>query len=258
MMDLKSNFFERLGLFKKNVSFENLHDILLKMGRAIPYENIDIVNKKVKEISRAKIQDKLLVRRRGGMCYELNLLLYYVLSDSGFDVYMGKGTLYDSKTREWERYDTHTFVILQYKKEQYIIDGGLASRNPLYPIPLNGEIISSYTGKHRIDKRFTKKGNYILEMNKEDTIKKNDNWEIVYAFNLDKINERTIQQLVLEYQKIFSQKQMLFKFTDNGYITLTQQNITRTTNGKKKKIAINNEMFNQILVEVFDILPENQ
>ncbi|HDR8072280.1 TPA: arylamine N-acetyltransferase [Bacillus cereus] len=259
MTDLQNAFCLRLGLSNtKHVVFEDLHEILLKMGTIIPYENIDIVNKKIKEVSRVSIQDKLLIRKRGGMCYELNLLLYYFLADSGFDVYMGKGTLYDSEAREWEPYDTHTFIILKYQNKKYIIDNGLAARNPLYPIPLNEDIISSQTGNYRIGKQDTEKGDYILEMNKENKVKKKGSWEAIYAFSLDKINEQTIQHLVLEYQEIFSKKQMIFKLTDDGYITLTQQNITRTKYGTKTKKAINKEMFNQILVDVFGISQENR
>ena len=62
---------------RENVKFEDLHTILLQMGHLLPYENIDIMEENMKEFSRENIEEKLLLKNRGGLCYEINSLLYY-------------------------------------------------------------------------------------------------------------------------------------------------------------------------------------
>ncbi|MED2765984.1 arylamine N-acetyltransferase [Bacillus thuringiensis] len=42
----------------------------------------------------------ILLKNRGGLCYEINVLLYYFLCDCGFKVYRIAGTLYDSKIKK--------------------------------------------------------------------------------------------------------------------------------------------------------------
>ncbi|MCE4265401.1 arylamine N-acetyltransferase family protein [Rhodococcus globerulus] len=51
----------------------------------IPFENLDIHRKRPVEVSVVAIEEKLLRRERGGICYELNGLLARALRTVGFD-----------------------------------------------------------------------------------------------------------------------------------------------------------------------------
>ncbi len=53
---------------------------------AIPFENLDIVLGRTIELALDSVQDKLVRRRRGGYCYEHNLLFAAVLERLGFAV----------------------------------------------------------------------------------------------------------------------------------------------------------------------------
>ncbi|TKI79136.1 arylamine N-acetyltransferase, partial [Bacillus mycoides] len=89
------------------------------------------------------IEEKLLLKNRGGLCYEINSLLYYFLCDCGFKVYRIAGTLYDPKTRKWNPDDGHALIVLQHRYENYIIDAGFASYLPLHPVPFHGDSVTS-------------------------------------------------------------------------------------------------------------------
>ncbi len=105
-------FFSKLKIPpKENVNFEDLHTIILQIGHLLPYENIDIMEGNTKEFSRENIEDKLLLKSRGGLCYEINSLLYYFLCDCGFKVYRIAGTLYDPKIRKWNPDDGHALIV---------------------------------------------------------------------------------------------------------------------------------------------------
>lgn len=52
----------------------------------VPFENLDIGLRRPIQLTEAALWDKIVVRRRGGFCYELNGLFARLLQEIGFDV----------------------------------------------------------------------------------------------------------------------------------------------------------------------------
>ncbi len=268
LTELQKNFFSRLQISpKEDVTFEDLHGILLQMGYVLPYENLDVMDKNIQKISRENVQEKLLLTHCGGLCYELNSLLYYFLIDCGFDVYRVSGTVYDLGGGKWKPDDGHVIIILNYNNQKYIIDGGFASHLPLYPVPFSGEVISSQTGKYRIRKQNTEKGTYLLEMKKGENgesaqfldSEPTNTWRTGYAFTLDEIDTNkvnVIQNIIVEHpESPFNKGYIICKLIEDGHISLTKRSFTETKKGQKRKRTINEEEYHQILTEVFNIVP---
>ena len=83
MTDFQKQFFARLHIEEKDtVSFEDLSNIMYAMAQTVPFENLNILEKNFKEISKENLKEKILVNNRGGLCYELNPTMYYFLKDS--------------------------------------------------------------------------------------------------------------------------------------------------------------------------------
>lgn len=243
MTNLQKEFFKRLKIPAKEITFNDLDEILLNMGMILPYENLDIMAGTIKNISKNNLVEKLLIQKRGGLCYELNSLLYYFLMDCGFQVYKVAGTVYDLYDNKWKPDDGHVIIILHHNKKDYVIDAGFASHLPLHPVPFSGEVISSQTGEYRIRKRTTQKGTHILEMRKgangESTnflqSEPSDEWKIGYAFTLDPIDEQkvnNIQKVIVEHKESpFNKGAITCKLTNYGHISLTNKNYTETFKG---------------------------
>ena len=53
---------------------------------AIPYENLDVQLKRPVVTDPAAAFDKIVTRRRGGWCYEMNGVLGWALAEIGFNV----------------------------------------------------------------------------------------------------------------------------------------------------------------------------
>lgn len=53
---------------------------------AVPFENLDIRGGRALDLGEAALFDKIVVRRRGGLCYELNTLFAKLLGALGFQV----------------------------------------------------------------------------------------------------------------------------------------------------------------------------
>ncbi len=80
-------YFQRIG-YEGDASptLATLHEIHRLHPERIPFENLDPLLGLRVRLDLASLQDKLISRRRGGYCFEHNLLLRYVLEAMGFRV----------------------------------------------------------------------------------------------------------------------------------------------------------------------------
>jgi N-hydroxyarylamine O-acetyltransferase len=66
------------------------HDALAELGLAhlysVPFENLDIADGRRLSVELEAVHDKVVTRRRGGFCYELNGLFAGLLRELGYDV----------------------------------------------------------------------------------------------------------------------------------------------------------------------------
>lgn len=125
-------YLDRIG-YKGPVepTLECLRQIHLRQVLSIPYENIDVQLGVPVDGDLEKIFEKVVVRRRGGWCYELNALLGGALSEIGFDVIRASaGVLRD------QRGDTalgNHLILLVRLDQTYLADQGLGDgmREPM-------------------------------------------------------------------------------------------------------------------------------
>ncbi len=59
LTNLQKEFFKRLKIPVKEVTFDDLNEILLKMGLILPYENLDIMAGTIKDISKKELSRKI-------------------------------------------------------------------------------------------------------------------------------------------------------------------------------------------------------
>src|SRR6185295_18386444 len=68
-----------------NPSAETLRNLHLAHLLAVPFENLDIHLGRPIVLEDAALFDKIVERRRGGFCYELNGLFCWLLRELGFE-----------------------------------------------------------------------------------------------------------------------------------------------------------------------------
>ena len=77
MSELNALFRKRIGLPEKDaLTFESLSIVLERMAQTVPFENFRIIQNKTDVISRTYLINKILVNKEGGLCYELNSILF--------------------------------------------------------------------------------------------------------------------------------------------------------------------------------------
>ncbi|EPY7702518.1 MULTISPECIES: arylamine N-acetyltransferase family protein [Bacillus cereus group] len=253
MTSLQHKLFTRLNLAKRTeMKFEELNTILFAFAHTIPFENLDVISRNSNAITMENLQDKILTRSRGGLCYELNTLLYYFLKDCGYDVQLALGTVYKNDINTWALEDGHITIILNYDNVRYVIDVGIASLVPLVPVPFTGEAVSSKNGTYRVRRKDTSKGNYVLE--RKDT---NGEWKVCHAFYnriIDEAVVNDVQKRVVEDEKsIFNKGPIAVKLTESGHVSLTNTSFTEIVHGEKAKREITEEQYRELLNTLFAI-----
>ncbi|KFN01192.1 arylamine N-acetyltransferase [Bacillus clarus] len=261
MTEFQKRFFSRLNIQEKDsVSFEDLNAILSAMAQAVPFENLNILQNTFKEISKETLQEKILIHNRGGLCYELNPTMYYFLKDCGFHVHLVSGTVYHAPTSTWAVDSGHIATVLHHNNELYLIEVGFGSYLPLAPVPFSGEIVHSITGDYRIRKETTEKGNYILEMRKNNEFldqSSTEDWVSGYAFYIEEVDETKVnaaQKIIVEHEESpFNKVPLIVKVTHDGHASLTKDSLTVTKQGEKFKESVTEEEYKNILHSTFGI-----
>lgn len=97
----------------------------------VPYEDIDVQLGVPLTIGIEAIYDKIVTRRRGGWCYELNGILCWALTEIGFDVTRVAGGVLRETVGDWAI--SNHLVLLVKLDRTYLADLGLgdAIREPI-------------------------------------------------------------------------------------------------------------------------------
>lgn len=103
---------------------ETLTDILQHQIRAIPFENLTIHCGQPMEFGLEAVYDKLVRKKRGGWCLQVNQLLYWALTTIGFETTMLGGHVYISPVYNYSRIMTHLLVKVAIDGKNYIVDAG--------------------------------------------------------------------------------------------------------------------------------------
>lgn len=114
-------------------------ETLEKLQRAhlysVPYENLDILAGRPIVLDKQALYEKIVVRRRGGYCFELNELFGHLLRALGYEVTDSFGRfLRGENTIPMRRH--HVLLVTCRSGEKYLCDVGVGNGSPTVPVPL--------------------------------------------------------------------------------------------------------------------------
>lgn len=199
------------------------------MAYRFPFENRAVLAKENYNITKEELWRRLVKEQHGGLCYDLNGLIYFVLREAGFHVKLIRGTVYAGKQEEWALDGTHAAVLLSAEKGDYIVDIGFGINLALQPIPLSGETVQSPVGSFRIKGEETEKGSHVLLMDK------GEGWQIGYAFTLEESDPGDLddmKDMIHAHEKSpFNKSLLASKLTPNGRMVMSDRHFTIHENG---------------------------
>ena len=117
--------------------------------RRVPFENLDIAWGIPLALDLAQAWSKVVERRRGGFCYELNTLFGWALQQLGFDVSLLSARVWRKAQRAWGPEFDHLALHVRVGEDDFLAEVGFgeAFRAPL-PLPAGGT--SDVSGAYRL------------------------------------------------------------------------------------------------------------
>lgn len=258
MINLNDSYRIRIGFpIDRPITLENMNTLLELTAATIPFENLCTLSGNLDELGEGHLVEKIIKRNEGGLCYDLNGLLYLFLKENGLDVQLVRGAVYVSDASGYSATGrTHAAIILNEEGEKYLVDTGFGGNLPLRPVPLNGSEISSPNGEFRVKKVDSEFGDYLLEMKLKY---KDSDWRIGYAFDsrepVENVRELSeMKKIITEHlQSAFNKKPLLTRVTASGSMVLTETSFTQWTEDGVKKEEIDSERFKQLAKKLFNI-----
>lgn len=127
---------ERVGLGALPApSIDGLHQLHRAQALAIPFENFDVLLGRPVRLDLGSLETKLVQRRRGGYCFELNGLLLGVLLAQGYSVTPLLGRVYYQRNPEdGVRPRTHQISRVSVGGRDFLVDVGFGSPTPRAPL----------------------------------------------------------------------------------------------------------------------------
>ena len=145
-MDKKTAYLRRIGV-KGTVAptVENLFTLQRMHLFHVPYEDLDIWRGRAGTLAYDELFDKIVLRHRGGYCFELNGLFGWLLREVGFDVveHLGRWLMGEPLDIPARR---HRVLRVKIGGSIYIADVGVGQRAPLTPLELVFDKIQTREG----------------------------------------------------------------------------------------------------------------
>lgn len=176
MLDLQA-YLRRTGyggdIAPTQQALEELH---LAHATQIPFENLDILLGQPVALDLAGIQAKLVGRRRGGYCFEHNLLLAAVLHEFGFGVTQLAARVRHRTTAVLPR--THMLLLVEATGGRWLVDVGFGGEGLLLPVPFgSGTEVRHYAWSYRVIEETG--ATWVLQSQRDGS------WYDLYAFSLE-------------------------------------------------------------------------
>lgn len=163
----------------------------------IPYENLDVAMKHDISFNIPDLFQKIIVRKRGGNCFELNILFSWLLRELGFSVTNRYAQFWRNVDADTPQEDVpmHQLLVVTFSGLSYITDVGVGALAPCKPVPL----IARH--KHR-------EGNELYKVEQDDTYgwmlyeQTSQNWRLLYSFSDDASDAKFAPRLSNQPNKI--------------------------------------------------------
>jgi N-hydroxyarylamine O-acetyltransferase len=110
------------------VDLESLRDVVLRHALSIPFENLDALTGRRVSLDPGDVERKLLHLRRGGWCFEQNLLLGNALRAIGFPVVDLAARVVWGRAADVVAPRTHRVLKVRVDDRDWIVDAGFGGQ----------------------------------------------------------------------------------------------------------------------------------
>jgi N-hydroxyarylamine O-acetyltransferase len=231
---------------------QTLHGLQRAHMQHIPFENLDIGQKRPIRLDRDSLWDKIIVQKRGGFCYELNGLFAQLLQEIGYHVTHLNARVFDGEGNLGIDFD-HLALLVQipHQPGRWLADVGFGDS---FIEPLNLDEAGEQAQGLRAYRLEQTSGGYITWQKNYD-----GSWERHYFFDLQphKFPDEYLPGCTYHQtspKSSFTQWSIISRATPTGRISLEDGWLILTENGQRTKHPIeSNEQYDTLLKQYFDI-----
>lgn len=231
-----------------NPAYEVLAALQERHLLSIPFENLDIHAGNKITLDKGLIFEKVVHKHRGGFCYELNGLFFYLLQALGFQATRISARVFgeDGYGQEFD----HLAILCRVNKQDYLLDVGFGDFT-LHPLKLSLDLVQEdATGIFNIIKH----DEQYLQVQK----KVKGAWTPCYIFSLHERSYADFEEMCLYHQTSplspFTKKKLCTLATQTGRITLLNDKLKVKDGDARSEFPIESEEdFHKKLTEYFGI-----
>ena len=232
---------------------ETLHGLQSAHLLSIPFENLDIGLNQPIQLSEEALWDKIILRKRGGFCYELNGLFARFLKQIGFDVTYLNARVFNREGKPGIDFD-HLALLVKIPQEptRWLADVGFGDS---FTEPLSFEMGNEQVQglrSYRLEQ--TTEGYITWQKNYDGT------WERQYFFDLQPHNFPDEYEAACLYHQTspkssFTRASIISRATPEGRISLEDGILIITTNGQREeRLVPDREEYQALLKEHFGVV----
>ena len=233
-------------------SAETLRQLQVAHLLHVPFENLSIHSSEPILLEDEALFAKIVSRRRGGFCYELNGLFAALLRALGFDVSMLSGQVANAEGIYGRDFDHMTLMVTL--AERWLVDVGFGD-SFLEPLPLE-EPSEQVQGDRAY--RVVREGTHFVLMQRP----RKEEWKPQYRFTLKSYQYPDYAEMCRYHQTSseshFTRARICSRATPEGRISLSGLRFIETAGAKRQeRILTNEEEYGTILRDQFGVLMTN-
>lgn len=219
----------------------------------VPFENLSIHSGEPIILEDEALFDKVVGRRRGGFCYELNGLFAVLLRALGFQVEMLSAEVATTEGEFGPDFDHMALAVTLEQRWLADVGFGDSFREPL----LLDETTEQVQGERAY--RIVHDGDYLTLMQRES----DGEWQAQYRFTLRPHTYADYAEMCRYHQTSpqshFTRKRICTRATTDGRMTLSDMRLITTVAGRvrKERVLANEAEYAAILREHFEIRVAN-
>lgn len=140
MLDVNA-YLNRIGYSgPRTATLETLRALQALHPSSIPFENLDTLAGRPVRLDLPSLERKLVQSRRGGYCFEQNLLFKHALGALEFDVAALAARVVWERPKDEVRARTHMVLLVALGERRFVCDVGFGGLTPTAPIELTPEV----------------------------------------------------------------------------------------------------------------------
>lgn len=230
---------------------ETLRQLHLAHLLHIPFENFSIHFHEPIVLNDSALFEKIVTRRRGGFCYELNGLFAALLRELGFEVAMLSAQVAGNQT-EFSRDFDHMTLRVALNQEQWLADVGFGD-SFVEPLPL---VVNSEHQQRENRYRFVSDSQKRLVL---ERALKDEAWQPQYRFAQEPYQYSDYAEMCSYHQTSpeshFTRQRICSRLTARGRISLSDMRLIITEDGERsERVLKNEEEYNEVLSDQFGIV----